>query len=121
MPRLQAMLGEKARVRDRMGERLHVPVPAHAAFRHGRVLFAGDAAHLVSPFGARGANSGIQDADNLVWKLELVLEGLAPRALLDSYDAERTFAADENIRNSTRAPTSSRRRARCRAPFATRR
>ena len=56
-------------------------------FRHGRVLFAGDAAHLVSPFGARGANSGIQDADNLVWKLELVLDGHAPERLLDSYDA----------------------------------
>ena len=44
-------------------------------FRHGRVLFAGDAAHLVSPFGARGANSGVQDADNLAWKLELVVRG----------------------------------------------
>ena len=67
-------------------------------FRHGRVLFAGDAAHLVSPFGARGANSGFQDADNLVWKLA---PGPAPdarrSALLDSYDVERTAAADENI------------------------
>jgi 3-(3-hydroxy-phenyl)propionate hydroxylase len=72
-------------------------------FRHGRVLFAGDAAHVVSPFGARGANSGIQDADNLVWKLELVLKGLAADRLLDSYDAERTRAADENILNSTRS------------------
>jgi 3-(3-hydroxy-phenyl)propionate hydroxylase len=57
----------------------------------------------VSPFGARGANSGIQDADNLVWKLDLVMKGLAPQRLLDTYDAERTFAADENILNSTRA------------------
>jgi 3-(3-hydroxy-phenyl)propionate hydroxylase len=72
-------------------------------FRHGRVLFAGDAAHLVSPFGARGANSGIQDADNLAWKLALVLRGGAPDRLLESYDAERTAAADENILNSTRA------------------
>lgn len=72
-------------------------------FRHGRVLFAGDAAHQVSPFGARGANSGIQDVDNLAWKLALVLEGLAPESLLDSYDAERVFGADENILNSTRA------------------
>lgn len=72
-------------------------------FRHGRVLFAGDAAHQVSPFGARGANSGIQDADNLVWKLKLVLDGAAPPALLDSYDAERIPAADENILNSTRS------------------
>jgi 3-(3-hydroxy-phenyl)propionate hydroxylase len=72
-------------------------------FRHGRVLFAGDAAHQVSPFGARGGNSGIQDADNLMWKLALVAQGLAPDALLDSYDSERIEAADENILNSTRA------------------
>ena len=72
-------------------------------FRHGRVLFAGDSAHQVSPFGARGANSGIQDIDNLGWKLELVLKGIAPDALLDSYDTERVQAADENILNSTRS------------------
>jgi len=72
-------------------------------FRHGRVLFAGDAAHQVSPFGARGANSGLQDVDNLGWKLGLVLNGLAPEALLDSYCEERRFGADENILNSTRS------------------
>ncbi|MGV8984866.1 MAG: FAD-dependent oxidoreductase [Cypionkella sp.] len=72
-------------------------------FRHGRVLFAGDSAHQVSPFGARGANSGIQDVDNLGWKLALVLEGIAPDTLLDSYDAERVHGAEENILNSTRA------------------
>ena len=49
-----------------------------ARFRHGRVLFAGDSAHQVSPFGARGANSGVQDTDNLVWKLKLVIDGDAP-------------------------------------------
>ncbi|MFM2067829.1 MAG: hypothetical protein RLZZ584_2738, partial [Pseudomonadota bacterium] len=72
-------------------------------FAHGRVYFAGDSAHGVSPFGARGANSGVQDAENLAWKLDLVLKGLAPRALLDSYGPEREHAADENILNSTRA------------------
>lgn len=72
-------------------------------FKHGRVLFAGDAAHQVSPFGARGANSGIQDADNLSWKLALVIAGIAPESLLDSYDKERVHAADENILNSTRS------------------
>jgi len=72
-------------------------------FRHGRVLFAGDSAHQVSPFGARGANSGIQDADNLAWKLDLVLKGHAPERLLDSYAEEREYGADENILNSTRA------------------
>jgi len=73
------------------------------SFNHGRVLFAGDAAHQVSPFGARGANSGIQDTDNLCWKLKLVIDGKAPITLLDSYSEERGFAADENILNSTRS------------------
>jgi 3-(3-hydroxy-phenyl)propionate hydroxylase len=72
-------------------------------FVHGRVLFAGDAAHGVSPFGARGANSGIQDADNLGWKLDAVLRGEANESLLQTYGAEREFAANENIKNSTRA------------------
>jgi 3-(3-hydroxy-phenyl)propionate hydroxylase len=72
-------------------------------FRHGRVCFAGDAAHGVSPFGARGANSGVQDADNLGWKLDAVLRGVGTDALLDSYAHEREQAADENILNSTRA------------------
>ena len=72
-------------------------------FTHGRVFFAGDAAHGVSPFGARGANSGVQDAENLAWKLDAVLRGRAPRALLATYGPEREVAADENILNSTRA------------------
>ena len=73
------------------------------SFRHGRVLFAGDAAHQVSPFGARGANSGMQDVDNLGWKLGLVMAGKAPDRLLDTYTEERVHGADENILNSTRA------------------
>lgn len=72
-------------------------------FRHGHILFAGDSAHQVSPFGARGANSGLQDVDNLGWKLQLVLNGKAPETLLDSYNDERIYAADENILNSSRA------------------
>ncbi|MEQ9124608.1 MAG: FAD-dependent monooxygenase, partial [Alphaproteobacteria bacterium] len=72
-------------------------------FRHGRVFFAGDAAHQVSPFGARGGNGGVQDADNLAWKLAAVLAGRAPAALLDSYEWERLPAADENILNSSRS------------------
>lgn len=74
-----------------------------AKFRHGRILFAGDAAHQVSPFGARGGNSGIQDADNLAWKLDLVLRGGASDALIETYDIERRQAADENILASSRA------------------
>lgn len=72
-------------------------------FVHGRVVFAGDAAHLVSPFGARGANGGIQDVDNLGWKLALVSSGKAPPALLDTYNSERIHGADENILNSSRS------------------
>jgi 3-(3-hydroxy-phenyl)propionate hydroxylase len=72
-------------------------------FRHGRVLFVGDAAHQVSPFGARGANSGIQDTDNLIWKLKLVMDGKAPEKLLDTYSSERVHGADENLMNSTRS------------------
>lgn len=67
-----------------------------AQFRHGRVFFLGDAAHLVAPFGARGMNSAIQDVENLVWKLALVLRGAAPEALLDTYQAERWPAQSHN-------------------------
>jgi 3-(3-hydroxy-phenyl)propionate hydroxylase len=73
-------------------------------FLHGRVIFAGDSAHLVSPFGARGCNGGIADVDNLGWKLDLVLRGQAPASLLESYDYEAVVAADENIRHGR--PTS---------------
>jgi 3-(3-hydroxy-phenyl)propionate hydroxylase len=67
------------------------------SYRHGRVLFVGDAAHLVPIFGVRGLNSGLDDAANLAWKLALVLEGGAEPALLDSYSTERVQAARENI------------------------
>jgi 3-(3-hydroxy-phenyl)propionate hydroxylase len=72
-------------------------------FVHGRVIFVGDSAHIVSPFGARGGNGGIQDVDNLAWKLAAVLKGQAPENLLQSYDEERIRGADENIAHSTRA------------------
>lgn len=103
IPRIKAMLGD-----DREFELEWVSVYTFQcrrmnSFTHGRVLFAGDAAHQVSPFGARGANSGIQDTDNLCWKLKLVIEGKAPVSLLDSYSEERVFAAEENLLNSTRS------------------
>lgn len=66
-------------------------------FRVGRVLLAGDAAHLLSPFGARGLNSGAEDAENLAWKLAAVLAGNASDRLLESYHAERRAAALENL------------------------
>ncbi len=101
-PRLRAMLGPEADFELEWASVYTFQCRRMQKFRHGRVLFAGDAAHLVSPFGARGANSGVQDADNLVWKLEMVLRGQAPESLLDTYDSERVAAADENILNSTR-------------------
>ncbi|MES2495521.1 MAG: FAD-dependent oxidoreductase [Pseudomonadota bacterium] len=73
-----------------------------ARFVHGSVIFAGDSAHLVSPFGARGCNGGFADVDNLGWKLDLVLQG-ADAALLESYNEEAIITADENILNSTRS------------------
>lgn len=69
-----------------------------SAFRVGRSFVAGDAAHIVSPFGARGLNSGVQDAENLAWKLGYVLNGWADDALLDTYEIERRAAAAENLR-----------------------
>ncbi len=70
--------------------------------RHGRVFFLGDAAHVMSPFGGRAGNSGIQDAENISWKLAMVLNGAAPKSLLDSYHAERHPAATHNIKTTSR-------------------
>jgi len=73
-------------------------------FRHGRVLFAGDAAHLVPIFGVRGLNSGIDDAGNLAWKLAACVQGPSGRdILLESYSEERVFAARENIRQARKS------------------
>lgn len=74
-----------------------------ARFVHGRVLFAGDSAHLVSPFGARGCNGGLADIDNLGWKLDLVVRAAPGAGLLESYNDEAIVTADENILNSTRS------------------
>ncbi len=103
VPRLRAMLGERAPFTLEWASVYTFQCRRMRRFRHARLLFAGDAAHLVSPFGARGANSGVQDADNLGWKLALVIAGHAPHTLLDSYDHERVAAADENLRASTRS------------------
>jgi 3-(3-hydroxy-phenyl)propionate hydroxylase len=103
IPRVKALLGEDVEFELEWVSVYTFSCMRMDTFRHGRVLFAGDSAHGVSPFGARGANSGVQDADNLAWKLRLVVNGDAPSALLDTYASEREFAADENIRNSTRA------------------
>jgi len=70
--------------------------------RHGRVFFMGDAAKVVSPFGARGGNTGIADADNLAWKLAAVMKGRAAPALLESYHEERHEAAQQNVKVTNR-------------------
>ena len=103
IPRVRALLGEDTQFELQWASVYTFACRRMEKFRHGRMLFAGDSAHGVSPFGARGANSGVQDADNLAWKLRLVLDRQAPDALLDSYATEREFAADENILNSTRS------------------
>ncbi|MBY4596858.1 FAD-dependent oxidoreductase [Ottowia caeni] len=103
IPRIKAMLGDEREFELEWVSIYTFQCRRMNSFNHGRVLFVGDAAHQVSPFGARGANSGIQDADNLAWKLKLVMEGKAPATLLDTYTEERGYAADENIMNSTRS------------------
>jgi 3-(3-hydroxy-phenyl)propionate hydroxylase len=72
-------------------------------FVEGRVIFIGDAAHIVSPFGARGGNGGLQDVDALGWRLAGVVQGRMPVTALDTFDRERQFAADENLVNSSRS------------------
>jgi 3-(3-hydroxy-phenyl)propionate hydroxylase len=73
------------------------------SYRKSRLLLAGDAAHLLPIFGVRGANSAFEDADNLAWKLALVIAGVAGEELLESYSAERVYAARENLRQSVKS------------------
>lgn len=103
IPRVRAMMGEDRKFELEWASVYQFACRRIDRLRYGRVLFAGDSAHQVSPFGARGANTGVQDIDNLIWKLKLVIEGKASPLLIDSYDEERAFAADDNLLNSTRA------------------
>ncbi|MES2612241.1 MAG: FAD-dependent oxidoreductase [Pseudomonadota bacterium] len=103
LPRVRALLGPDAQFELEWASVYTFACLRMDRFVHGRVVFAGDSAHGVSPFGARGANSGVQDAENLAWKLDWVLRGRAGEELLASYGPEREYAADENIANSTRA------------------
>lgn len=103
LPRVQALLGKDVEFTLEWASVYTFACLRMDKFVHGRVIFAGDSAHGVSPFGGRGANSGVQDSDNLAWKLDWVIRGRAPAALLESYGPERQYAADENILNSTRA------------------
>ncbi|HEX6139137.1 MAG TPA: FAD-dependent monooxygenase [Candidatus Limnocylindria bacterium] len=99
--------GLDRRIREVVGESTDYELDWMTAYRFhqrlarrfvtGRVMLAGDAAHLMSPFGARGLNSGACDAENLAWKLALVLRGAAGQPLLESYHVERRAAALENL------------------------
>ncbi|MEV6346783.1 FAD-dependent monooxygenase [Actinoplanes sp. NPDC051851] len=77
-----------------------------AAYRKGSVFLCGDAAHVHSPFGGHGMNTGIQDAINLGWKLELVLRGYASRALLETYESERRPVGEAILADSDRQKSS---------------
>jgi 3-(3-hydroxy-phenyl)propionate hydroxylase len=103
IPRVQAVLGESTPFELEWVSVYTFQCRRLERFVHDRVIFVGDSAHVVSPFGARGGNGGIQDVDNLVWKLALVLKGDAPPALLETYDEERVHGAEENILHSSRA------------------
>ena len=103
IPRVQAMLGPGVPFELEWVSVYTFRCRRLERFVHDRVVFVGDSAHQVSPFGARGGNGGVQDADNLGWKLAAVVQGRASAALVRTYDDERIPAADENILQSTRA------------------
>jgi 3-(3-hydroxy-phenyl)propionate hydroxylase len=103
VPRVKAVLGERTPFEVEWVSVYTFQCRRLERFVHDRVIFIGDSAHVVSPFGARGGNGGIQDVDNLVWKLALILKGEAPAALLETYDEERVHGADENLLNSSRS------------------
>jgi len=102
-PLIRAMLGDDIEYEPEWYSVYTFQCRRMARFVHGHVLFAGDSAHLVSPFGARGCNGGFADIDNLGWKLDLILRGEADASLLESYNEEAIVTADENILNSTRS------------------
>lgn len=102
-PYIRAMLGDDVEFAEEWYSVYTFQCRRMKRFVHDRIIFAGDSAHLVSPFGARGCNGGVADADNLAWKLDLVLRGEAPAALIESYDYEATVTADENITQSSRS------------------
>ncbi|MGM0832196.1 MAG: FAD-dependent oxidoreductase [Pseudomonadota bacterium] len=102
-PRVQAMLGPDVEFELEWASVYTFRCRKMDNFIHNGVIFMGDAAHQVSPFGARGANGALQGVDNLVWKLARVLKQQAPKTLLSTYNTERQHGAAENLLNSTRA------------------
>jgi 3-(3-hydroxy-phenyl)propionate hydroxylase len=102
-PLIRAMLGSDVEYSPEWYSVYTFQCRRMARFVHDSVIFAGDSAHLVSPFGARGCNGGLADAYNLGWKLDLVLKGEVDATLLESYNDEAIVIADENILNSSRS------------------
>lgn len=102
MRRVKAMIGDNIEFELEWTSIYTFQCCSMEEYRHGPVFFAGDSAHQVSPFGARGCNGGMQDVDNLAWKLASVFHGESMPRLLDTYQTERKHAANENIMNSTR-------------------
>ena len=102
LPRIKAIVGDKPFRLDWMSVYKFRCIKLDR-FVHDRVIFVGDSAHVVSPFGARGGNGGIQDVDNLGWKLAAVIEGQADAALIETYHDERSHGSAENILNSSRS------------------
>lgn len=102
IPRIKAVVGDKPFKLDWVSVYKFRCIKLDR-FVHGRVVFVGDSAHVVSPFGARGGNGGIQDVDNLGWKLAAVLKGEADARLIETYHEERSHGSAENILNSTRS------------------
>lgn len=102
IPRIKAIVGDKPFKLDWMSVYKFRCAKLNE-FVHNRIIFVGDSAHVVSPFGARGGNGGIQDVDNLGWKLARVISQSSPPELLDTYQEERSHGSAENIMNSSRA------------------
>ncbi len=101
--RLRAMFGDDARFEIVWASIYTFQSRRLERFVHDRIVFVGDSAHQVSPFGGRGGNGGVQDADNLGWKIAAVIAGQASEQLISTYDEERRAAADDNILHSTRS------------------
>ncbi|PHR57030.1 MAG: FAD-dependent oxidoreductase [Robiginitomaculum sp.] len=102
-PYVKALLGDDVEYEDDWLSIYTFQCRRMERFLHTPVIFIGDCAHLVSPFGARGANAGLSDAENIAWKLDMVLKNNAPKSLLESYNVERVMGSDENILNSSRS------------------